>query len=89
MREAIRKQRAIPNKMIAALQARTYFRTVATADADKRREIMAKLEAIMLEEGVVTQPYWRSLYNHNRPHVKGMGMHPTFEIHMDKIWLDA
>ena len=48
---------------------------------------MARLESIMLEEGVVTQPYWRSLYNHNRPNVKGMGMHPTFEIHMDKIWL--
>ena len=62
---------------------------LATADADKRRAIMARLEAIMLEDGVVTQPYWRSLYNHNRPHVKGMGMHPTFEIHMDKIWLDA
>lgn len=62
---------------------------LATADADKRREIMARLESIMLEEGVVTQPYWRSLYNHNRPHVKGMGMHPTFEIHMDKIWLDT
>ena len=28
------------------------------------------------------------LYNHSRPHVKGMGMHPTFEIHMDEIWLD-
>ena len=25
--------------------------------------------------------------NHNCPNVKGMGMHPTFEIHMDKIWL--
>jgi peptide/nickel transport system substrate-binding protein len=62
---------------------------LATADANKRRDIMARLEAIMLEEGVVTQPYWRSLYNHNRPHVKGMGMHPTFEIHMDKIWLDG
>lgn len=62
---------------------------LATPDADKRRDIMARLEAIMLEEGVVTQPYWRSLYNHNRPHVKGMGMHPTFEIHMDKIWLDG
>ncbi|MDU8927006.1 ABC transporter substrate-binding protein [Alisedimentitalea sp. MJ-SS2] len=62
---------------------------LATPDADKRRGIMARLEAIMLEEGVVTQPYWRSLYNHNRPHVKGMGMHPTFEIHMDKIWLDG
>ncbi|MCK0104186.1 ABC transporter substrate-binding protein [Pseudohalocynthiibacter sp. F2068] len=62
---------------------------LATPDADARRGIMAKLENIMLEEGVVTQPYWRSLYNHSRPHVKGMGMHPTFEIHMDKIWLDG
>ena len=62
---------------------------LATPDADARRGIMAKLENIMLEEGVVTQPYWRSLYNHSRSYVKGMGMHPTFEIHMDKIWLDA
>ena len=61
---------------------------LATPDADKRRGIMAKLENIMLQEGVVTQPYWRSLYNHSRPYVKGMGMHPTFEIHMDKIWLN-
>ena len=43
---------------------------LATPDADKRRGIMAKLERILLDEGVVTQPYWRSLYNHNRPHVK-------------------
>ena len=62
---------------------------LATPDADKRRSVMAKLQKIMLEEGVVTQPYWRSLYNHNRAYVKGMGMHPTFEIHMDKIWLDS
>jgi len=62
---------------------------LATPDADKRKGIMAKLERIMLDEGVITQPYWRSLYNHSRPNVKGMGMHPTFEIHMDKIWLDA
>jgi peptide/nickel transport system substrate-binding protein len=62
-------------------------KALATADTVRRREIMARLESIMLEEGVVTQPYWRSLYNHNRPNVKGMGMHPTFEIHMDKIWL--
>ncbi len=61
---------------------------LATPDADKRRGIMAKLEKIMLDEGVVTQPYWRSLYNHNRAHVKEMGMHPTFEIHLDRIWLD-
>ncbi|MFA3918364.1 ABC transporter substrate-binding protein [Ruegeria hyattellae] len=61
---------------------------LATPNADKRRGIMTELEKVMLAEGVVTQPYWRSLYNHNRSYVKGMGMHPTFEIHIDKIWLD-
>jgi peptide/nickel transport system substrate-binding protein len=61
---------------------------LATPNADKRRGIMTELEKVMLAEGVVTQPYWRSLYNHNRSYVKDMGMHPTFEIHIDKIWLD-
>lgn len=39
---------------------------MAIADADKRREVMAKLQQIMVDEGVVVQPYWRSLYRHTR-----------------------
>ena len=48
------------------------------ADADKRREVMGKLQAIMVEEGVTIQPYWRSLYRHNRPGVVGADMHIAF-----------
>ena len=31
---------------------------LATADVEARREIMAKLEKIMIDEGVIIQPYW-------------------------------
>ncbi|MFZ3583915.1 ABC transporter substrate-binding protein [Loktanella sp. DJP18] len=43
----------------------------AIADADARREIMVKLQTIMRDDGVVLQPYWRSLYRHVRPGVVG------------------
>ena len=58
-------------------------------DADKRREVMAKLEAIMQNEGVMIQSYWRSLYRHFDPKVKGADMHATFEHHHYKWWIDA
>ena len=62
---------------------------MSIADADKRREVMAKIEKIMRDEGVVIQPYWRSLYRHFKENVKGADMHPTFEHHHYKWWLDA
>lgn len=62
---------------------------MSIADADKRREVMAKIEKIMQDEGVLIQPYWRSLYRHFRPGVKGCDMHPTFEHHHYKWWLAA
>ncbi len=37
---------------------------LSISDADKRREVMAKIEAIMQEQGVMIQPYWRALYRH-------------------------
>lgn len=62
---------------------------VAIADADKRREVMAKLQKLMQDEGVVIQPYWRSIYRHYRPGVVGAEMHPTFEIHVSKLGFSA
>lgn len=61
---------------------------LAIADADKRRELMAKIQKIMQDEGVTIQPYWRSLYRHTKPKVKNAAMHPTFEIHQDTMWID-
>ncbi|MFN0116022.1 MAG: ABC transporter substrate-binding protein [Paracoccaceae bacterium] len=62
---------------------------LALPDADKRRELMAKIETIMQEEGVMVQPYWRSLYRHYKANVKGADMHPTFEHHHYKWWMEA
>ena len=42
---------------------------------------MAKLQTIMQTEGVVIQPYWRSLFSHARANVVGAEMHPSFEHH--------
>ena len=58
---------------------------MSIADADKRRVVMAKIEAIMQDEGVIIQPYWRSLYRHHVDGVMGAEMHPTFEIHVHKL----
>jgi peptide/nickel transport system substrate-binding protein len=59
------------------------------ADADKRRVVMKRIEEIMQEEGVMIQAYWRSLYRHYDPKVKGASMHPTFEHHHYKWWMEA
>ncbi|WP_118134403.1 ABC transporter substrate-binding protein [Oceanicella sp. SM1341] len=58
---------------------------LAIADADKRREVMKDVETMLQEDGVIIQPYWRSLYRHFREYVKGADMHPTFEHHHD-LW---
>ncbi len=60
---------------------------MAIADADKRREIMAKLQTMMQEEGVIVQPYWRSLFRHFRDGIVGAEMHPQFEIRYQFIGL--
>lgn len=45
------------------------------ADADKRREVMAKLQAIMIDEGVIIQPYWRTAMRHHRDNLVGVDKH--------------
>jgi peptide/nickel transport system substrate-binding protein len=61
----------------------------AIADADQRREVMAKMEKIIQDSGILVQPYWRSTFRHMTAEVNGLVMHPTFEIHLEKTWLAA
>jgi peptide/nickel transport system substrate-binding protein len=61
----------------------------AIPDPDKRREVMAKLEKIIQDSGILVQPYWRSTFRHSTEEVHGLAMHPTFEIHLEKTWLGA
>ncbi|MEM7300878.1 MAG: ABC transporter substrate-binding protein [Pseudomonadota bacterium] len=58
---------------------------MSIADADKRREVMAKVQKIMQDEGVITQPYWQALNRHYKDGILNAEMHPSFEIHVHKI----
>lgn len=57
-------------------------------DAAARRDVMAKLEQMMLDQGVVITPYWRALYRHTTPRVHGAEKHPTLEHHHYKWWIE-
>lgn len=54
---------------------------LSLADADQRRVVMAKMQALIQAEGVTIQPYWRSLYRHMKENLLGTDMHVAFEHH--------
>ncbi|MEM6577547.1 MAG: ABC transporter substrate-binding protein [Pseudomonadota bacterium] len=54
-----------------------------------RREIMAQLQGILRQEGVIIQPYWRGLFNHNNGTLVGAERHPSNEIHLHQIGFGA
>jgi peptide/nickel transport system substrate-binding protein len=62
---------------------------LATADVEKRRAIMAKGQALMQEDGVTIQPYWRSLYNHTKEGLVGAAHHIGFEYHPARMGWSA
>ena len=47
-------------------------------DVDQRRAVMGKMQAVIIDEGVTIQPYWRSLYRHFRTGVVGCEMHVAY-----------
>ncbi len=58
---------------------------MAIADADTRRDTMARLQTILRDEGVIIQPYWRTLYNHHNGRLANAEKHPSNEIHLHRI----
>jgi peptide/nickel transport system substrate-binding protein len=62
---------------------------LAIADADARREVMSRVQQILRDDGVIIQPYWRSLYNQHRGDVVNAEKHPSHEIHVYKIGFAA
>jgi peptide/nickel transport system substrate-binding protein len=61
---------------------------LAINDPDERREVMRELEQILQDSGIIIQPYWQALYCHMQPSVQNYGMHPTYQIDLQKVWLD-
>jgi peptide/nickel transport system substrate-binding protein len=58
---------------------------LATPDLETRRALMAKGQAIIQDEGVTIQPYWRSLYNNTREGLVGGEMHISFEFRPERV----
>ncbi|GIT91969.1 diguanylate cyclase [Jannaschia pagri] len=61
----------------------------AIADADARREVMAKIQAIVIEEGVTIQPYWRSAIRHHREGLVGVERHVADLPQLYKMGIQA
>jgi peptide/nickel transport system substrate-binding protein len=60
---------------------------LSVADADARREIMAKMQKIMQDEGVVIQSYWRSVFNHSNGKFANVDVHPFYQLDLHDIHL--
>ena len=62
--------------------------SLKVADADSRSKLMAKMEAILQDSGIMIQPTWRKLYKTVAPEVHGVdGMHASYEMHLEKVSL--
>lgn len=62
---------------------------LSTADVEARRAIMKDLETILQGSGVLIQPFWQTIFSHNSPKLKGYRLHQTYEIELNKAWLEA
>lgn len=68
---------AMANPEFDALMAQA----LSLADADARREVAAKMGAILQDEGYIINPFSRSLYQHHKEGVVGFLRHPSNEHH--------
>lgn len=68
---------AMANPEFDALMAQA----LSIADADKRRDLAAKMGTILQEEGYIINPFSRSLFSHHKDGYAGLTHHPAFEHH--------
>lgn len=64
-------------------------RALAIADPDARREVMKEVEQILQDSGILIQPFWRAIKRASTDKVKNYGMHQSYEMHLETVWLDA
>lgn len=62
---------------------------LSLADPAQRKEVMKDVEQILQDSGVIIQPFWQKLYCHMSKKVKNYGMHQTYEMDFQNVWLDA
>jgi len=62
---------------------------MGVADPEERKVKMEKVETILRNDGVIIQPYWRSLYRHSHSWVHGFDQHQALEHHLEKVWIES
>ncbi|MCH9019735.1 MAG: ABC transporter substrate-binding protein [Proteobacteria bacterium] len=60
----------------------------ATLDADERRKVMAKLEAILQDDAIISQDFWRLVYTAANKRVHGIYAQVALEHHYNKVWIE-
>jgi peptide/nickel transport system substrate-binding protein len=64
-------------------------KALAMPNPDERRKIMADIETILRDSGIIIQPYWRSVYRTHRKGVNDCDQHQALEQHFDKVWIES
>ena len=62
---------------------------LAIPDAAARAGVMARLERMLRDDGVIIQPYWRRLIRHHRAGVVGAEAHPMRELRLFELGFEA
>lgn len=60
-----------------------------TVDVNQRRETMAKIEALLQDDGPIVQPLWRSVFTFYDKRVQGFRMHPTLYLFGNQLAISA
>ncbi len=59
-----------------------------TLDVEKRQEIMARIQTLMMEEGPAIIPLWRGVFTPMAKRVKGFNIHPTYYFFAEEWWVE-
>ena len=62
---------------------------LGTFDEEERRALMAEMEGMLRDSGVIIQPFWTSLFGHHTAAVHGYEKHPLREMHLERVWLEG
>jgi peptide/nickel transport system substrate-binding protein len=60
-----------------------------TLDVASRRETMARLEAILQDDGPIVQPVWRAIFTFLDKRVQGFRLHPSLYIFGNQLAIQA
>ena len=59
----------------------------AILDPVERRKVMAKLQAILQDDAVISQDYWRSVFTSANKRVQGIYCQVALEHHYNQVWI--